>query len=128
MSSRAGETRFAYFTLVYLAGYVPLETWASWPRLTSPFYLVDAMAMALLFWGSVHSLSARPRCAPGLLTAGWAWTAANYWRAFFDRVRFLNEGGHLQLGSPEYWTVGGALVLAMACLLLGLSMTRRAQP
>ncbi len=124
-SSRLGENRLAYFTLVYLLFYVPVETWASWPRLTSPYYLVDAIAMALLGWGSVHSLGARPRPAPGLLTAGWAWTAANYWRAFFDRVRLVNDGGALQLGAPEYWTVGGALIMALGCLAIGASMTAK---
>jgi len=125
MSSRAAENRLAYFTLVYLACYAPIETWASWPHLTSPFYLIDAIGMAQLLWGSVHSLAARPRRAPGLLAAGWAWTAANYWRAFFDRVRYVNEGGNLQLGAPEYWTVGGALVMALLCLALSASMTAR---
>ena len=123
MTSRGAETRLATFTLIYLIGYAPLETWASWPRLTSPSYLIDAIAMVLLLWGGVHSLAKRPRRAPGLLTAGWAWTAANYWRAFFDRVQFVREGGAVQLGNAEYWTVGGALVMAMVCLALSASMT-----
>lgn len=123
MTSRVAETRLATCTLIYVLGYAPLETWASWPHLTSPYYLIDAIAMALLFWGGVHSLAKRPRRAPGVLAAGWAWTSANYWRAFFDRVQFVNEGGTLQLGNAEYWTVGGALVLAIACLTLSAAMT-----
>ena len=42
MTSRGAETRLATFTLIYLIGYAPLETWVSWPR------LIDAIAMALL--------------------------------------------------------------------------------
>src|SRR5262245_17390242 len=98
--SKASQA-LANFTLAYVVFYAPIETWASWPYLTSPYYLIDAIAMALLFWGAMHSRAARPRRAPGLLAAGWAWTAANYWRAFFDRVKFLNQGGELQLGAPE---------------------------
>ena len=123
MTSRVAETRLASFTLIYLVGYAPVETWVSWPRLTSPYYLVDAIAMALLLWGSAQSLAKQPRRAPGLLTAGWAWTSANYWRAFFDRVQFVNEGGALHLGTAEYWTVGGALVMAIVCLGLSAAMT-----
>jgi hypothetical protein len=124
MTSRAAESRLANFTLIYLAFYAPIETFASWPYLTSPYYLVDAIAMVLLVWGAMHSRGARPKRAPGLLAAGWAWTAANYWRAFFDRVKFLREeGGELMFGEAEYWTVGAALVMALVCLSLAAAMT-----
>jgi hypothetical protein len=124
MTSRAAETRLANFTLIYLAFYVPIETFASWPYLTSPYYLVDAVAMVLLLWGALHSRGARPHAAPGLLAAGWAWAAANYWRAFFDRVKFLREeGGELMFGEAEYWTVGVALVIAIVCLSLAAVTT-----
>ena len=123
MTSRAAESRLAILTLVYLALYIPIETWASWPALLSSYYLIDAIAMGLLLWGALHSLAARPRRRPGLLAVGWAWAAANYWRAFFGRVGFIEQGGALQLGAPELWTVGGALVLALVCLGFAAAMT-----
>ena len=48
------ETGLASTTLGLLVFYVPIETWASWPYgLLNPFYLVDVIAMALLFLGAV---------------------------------------------------------------------------
>lgn len=45
--------------------YVPCETWGSRTDLTSPGYLVDAIAFALLFYGCIHSLRARPHPLEG---------------------------------------------------------------
>ena len=61
MTPRSVETTIARFTLGLLLVYVPAETWVSWPSgLTDPFYLVDVVAFALLLWGAVTSLRARP--------------------------------------------------------------------
>jgi len=82
MNLRSAETRLAWFTCGLLVVYFPLETWASLPHgLSNPFYLVDLVAMALLLYGAVLSLRARPRAAPGVLCAAYGWAAANAWRA-----------------------------------------------
>ena len=80
MTPRSVETFIARFTLALLLVYAPLETWASWPSgLTNPFYLVDVVGFALLLWGALASLRARPGVAPGVLCAGYAWSGANGW-------------------------------------------------
>ena len=121
------ETGLAYATLGLLVFYVPIETWASWPYgLWNPFYLVDVIAMAMLFVGAIHSLRARPRPAPGLLCAGIAWSAANGWRATFGRIVELGRGGSLDHGAAEMWTVSLATTLALVCLGLALYLVARA--
>lgn len=121
------ETILAYTTLGLLVFYVPVETWASWSDgLLDPFYLVDVIAMAMLFGGAVHSLRARPRPAPGLLCAGIAWSAANGWRATFGRIVELGRGGSLDHGAAEMWTVSLATTLALICLGLALYLVARA--
>jgi hypothetical protein len=123
MSSRALETGLARFTLGMLLIYAPVETWASLPDgLLNPFYLVDFIAMVLLFAGAVVSLRARPLRSPGLLCAAYGWTAANGWRATFGRVAEIERGGALAHGTAEMWTVaiGSALALAGFAVLLYL--------
>lgn len=129
MTSRTLETRLANFTLGGLAIYAPLETYASWgDGLSSPYYLVDLIAMVLLLWGAIHSRRASPHSAPGLLAAGWGWFGANAWRATFDRVYAVRAGGQLEFGPVELWVVGGATAIAIVCLALVTSLTARASP
>ncbi len=119
MTPRTVETVIAHCTLVVLLVYVPLETWASWPALSNPFYLVDVVGFALLFRGAVASLRARPGVAPGVLCAGYAWSAANGWRALALRLEVLQEGGQVDAGS--IWLIGLgeiAALIGLALLLL----------
>ncbi len=102
--------------------YFPLETLVSLPELWSPYYIIDLIAMVLLFWGARRSLRARPRPAPGVLTAAFAWTAANGWRATFDRVYLVTEGGELDYGSIEMCAVICGTGVALACLALSLKL------
>ena len=118
------ETVIARLTLAALLIYIPAETYVSLPRgLLNPFYLVDAIAMALMLWGAVHSLRARPVCAPGILCGAYGWAAANGWRATFGRIAELRNGGELDFGNAEMWTVGVATALAvfMFAALLALA-------
>lgn len=127
-SLRRVETHLSYGTLTLLVLYVPLETWVSLPYgLSNPFYLVDVIAMVLLFAGAVRSLKARPRSSPGLLCAAIAWSAANGWRATFDRIAELREGGSLDYGATELWTVSIATALSLACLALSIYLVVRAE-
>ena len=122
------ETGLAYTTLGLLVLYVPIETWVSLPSgLFNPFYIVDVIAMALLFVGAIASLRARPRAAPGILCAGIAWAAANGWRATFGRIVELRRGGSLDHGVVEMWTVSLATTLALASLGLALYLVARAE-
>jgi hypothetical protein len=81
--------------------------------------------MVLLFAGAMHSLRARPRPAPGLLCAAIAWTAANGWRATFRRVAELREGGSLDYGSTEMWTVAISTTISLAGLALAIYLVVR---
>jgi hypothetical protein len=123
MNLRTIETALAYFTLGFLVFYIPVETWASWERLTSPFYIIDLIAMLLLLYGAIRSLRARPRPDPGVLCAAYAWSAANGWRATFGR---LSEGGKLEHGAAELWVVGVGTALMLGAMAVLLFLVVRA--
>ena len=128
MTPRSLETTIARFTLVVLLIYAPLETWGSWPSgLSNPFYLVDAVGFALLLWGALASLRARPDVAPGVLCAGYAWSAANGWRALALRLEILQEGGHVDVGLVWLISLGEIAALIGLALLLLLVMEVRTQ-
>ena len=125
------ERRLARFTLGFLAFYVPFETWFSWRygesyALLDPFYLVDFIGMVLLLWGALHSRRHGYRAA-GILTAGWAWTGANFWRAFWGRVSALDAGEQLDLGNLEFCIVGCGTAIALICLAISLYVSARRQ-
>ena len=129
MSKRAIETGLAYFTLVLLAIYIPVETWASLPAgLLDPYYLVDVIAMALLLWGAIRSLRSRPRSSPEVLCIGAAWASANGWRATFDRLREIQAGGTLTHGPAEMWTVGIATAIAIVVFAALVVLVALAEP
>ena len=128
---RRVETVLAYGTLGLLVVYIPVETYVSWPRgLLNPYYVIDAIAMALLLWGAVHSLRARPRPSPELLGMGVAWAAANAWRATFDRLHAVRAGGTLEYGSAEMRSVALATTIvlsALGVLLVLVALNNRRQ-
>lgn len=126
-TARTIETWLAVGTLVLLVPYVPLETWVSWRYgLLNPHYIIDVIAMALMFAGGLHSLAARPRPAPGLLAIAIAWASANGWRATFDRVQLLRDGGALDHGSPELWIIAIVTGLGLCALALAIWLVVRA--
>jgi hypothetical protein len=129
VNARAIETGLARFTLGALLIYAPVETYVSIPYgLLSPNYLVDFIAMILLGWGALHSLRARPYASPGILCAGFAWCAANGWRATAWRWRELKQGGALEYGTAEIASVAGSTALALVCLVLTLYLVMHAAP
>jgi hypothetical protein len=126
MDLRKAETGLAWFTLGVLVIYFPVETWASLPHgLWSPFYIVDLIAMGLLFWGAVRSLRARPERSPAILCAAYAWTVANGWRATFGRMFELSGGGTLDHGPAEMYAVSIATGIALTCLILSVYLVVR---
>jgi hypothetical protein len=123
MTRRGFETVLAIWTLLLLAIYIPVETWASWQiGLLHPSYLIDAIAMILLLWGALHSLQRRPHPAPELLCVAAAWASANGWRATMWRYEHTSSGGTLEHGMKEMWAVaiatGISLVFLVALLVL----------
>ena len=125
MNLRRIETVVACFTLGALVVYVPVETYVSLPHgLLSPFYLIDAIAMVLMLWGAVHSLRARPACAPGLLCGAYGWAAANGWCGDVRAAGGPLAGGELDYGHEELWAVGGATTIALVCFAVLLRLRR----
>ena len=121
MSPRKIETALAYVTLAFLAVFAPLETVVSWPYgLTSPYYLVDAIAIVVMGLGAVRSLRARPASAPSVLTVGWAWAGANFWRASLARSETVASGGKLSFGSTEMTLAVMTTALAMSFVAVGI--------
>ena len=128
MDLRKTETALSWFTLGALVVYLPAETWTSWRHgLLNPFYIVDLIAMALMLWGAVRSLRARPASSPAILAAAYAWTVANGWRATFGRMFEILEGGTLDHGTAEMWAVAIATAIGLACLILSLYLTVRSE-
>jgi hypothetical protein len=126
MRARSVETALARVTLGILIVYVPVETWASLPHgLLNPYYIIDAVAMVLLFLGARHSLRARPRSAAGMLCGAYGWTAANGWRATFDRWAHVTEGGTLAYGGVELTIVAVATALAIGAFLVSMYLALR---
>ena len=130
MDPRRVETMLAQLTLVFLVVYVPIETYISWSAeywLFNPFYIVDLIAMILLFYGAMRSLRARRRPAPGILAAGYGWATANGWRASWDRAFELMDGGSLDYGTAELCAVACATACGLVCFALSLHFVTRAE-
>jgi hypothetical protein len=122
------DGRLASYTFWVLVFYAPIETWASWPELYSPYYLVDFIAMVLLTVGVVRSRQNHPWPALGFFAGGWGWLGANGWRATADRLELLDEGGSLELGTAEMCFVVCGTVAAIAGLAWSLrAITRLAR-
>ena len=128
MTPRSVETFIARCTLVLLLIHAPLETWASWPALMNPFHLVDVVGFALLLWGAVASLRARPDVAPGILCAGYAWSGANGWRALAVHIGTLEQGGPVDAGLVWLLAMREVAALVGLALLLLLVVESRTGP
>lgn len=123
MTATSGpHQRLASYTFWVLVLYSPIETWASWPELYSPYYLVDLIAMVLLTLGVLRSRQRRALPALGLLTGGWGWLGANGWRATADRFEALRAGESLEFGAAEMCFV----VCGTVAAIVGLAWSLRA--
>ena len=85
------ESALVIFTVAVLVIYAPLETWISFPRLLSLYYLVDAIGLALLLAGLVMWRRTRITYA-AVLAAGYGWLGANFWRGM---VPFSTSSFHV---------------------------------
>jgi hypothetical protein len=130
-SRRRIETALATFSLVALAVFAVLETYASWVMLggaralVHPGYIQSVVGMILLYAGARHSLRLRPRCAPGLLCASHAWWAGIGWRATQARIYHMAEGGTLTFGSPELWATTAATAVTFVAFAISFYLTYR---
>src|SRR6266542_350575 len=93
-NARTLTTVVSAYTFAWLAVYVPLETSvtvsiAGPGGLLFSAYIMNLMGMALMLWSAFAARRAQPT-APGLLAAGWAWTAATLWRATSDRFWWVS--------------------------------------
>lgn len=112
--------RLTAFTFGFLAIYVPIEVWYSLPRLWDPFFLVDLIGIVLLAVGAMRYRRTGTPVSLGTLTAGYAWTSANFWRALFGRLADLNAGGELDYGWLEVCFTSCILIAAAAGLFWSL--------
>lgn len=122
MDARHGsETWLAGVTASFLVIFAPIETIYSWSfGLVSPYYLVDAIGVGLLIVGVTHSVRARPRARPALLTVGWAWMSANFWRATLARAEYVRAGGELDFDTAELRLAIATTGFAIICTSLGV--------
>ena len=124
------ETGLAWFSLAALLGYAPVETYFAWDDLTSPGYIVDAIAMALLLASGVHSLRSRPGIAVALLCGAWGWCACLAWRSYFTRVISRSRGLGIYPAETEWaeqvlvWVLVIALIAFAFSLVLAWRSTR----
>ena len=104
------------FTAIFLAIYLPVETYVSLPDLLSPFYVVDLIGIVLLAVGLLRYWRDSQTAAAALLVAGFSWTGANFWRGMADRLRMaeLQQEGWTQDDSVRIALVGGLLICVAA--------------
>ena len=121
----ASDRTLSAYTFWALVVYAPIETWASWPRLHSPYYLVDLVAMMLLAGGVLESRRVRVWRALGLFAGGWGWLGANGWRATADRFALLSEGGALEFGAAEMCFVVCGTLASIVGLVWSLRVIAR---
>ena len=116
MNHNRKEAALARFTIGFLAIYVPVETWYSFPELWDPFYLVDFIGIVLIASGLVRGRRDHSWRGLPVLIAGYAWTGANFWRALFDRVLEVADGSELEYGSLELCFTACVMIAALAGL------------
>lgn len=119
-------------TFLWLAGYVPLETYvtisiAGLPGLLYASYIMNVLGMGLMLWGALSAKNGKPY-APGVLTAGWAWTAATFWRATSDRFWWVSKGEKLFAGTTELWLAVLLTALAVLGMVACLVLVLRSHP
>ena len=120
------EKRLYLGTVIFLAIYIPVETYLSRSNLLSPFYLVDVAGMALLVGGVMKRGSA---VGAPLLVAGYAWSGANAWRGMADRLRAAaeNQYGWTAADSTKILAVGIVLIL-LAAVAMRAAIRLAAEP
>ena len=117
MKPRHRAAPLVTFTIGFLVVYAPIETWYSFPTLWDPFYLVDFIGIVLLGWGAVRCRRDPSPYSLALLTAGYAWEGANFWRGLFGRVQTMASGGALEMGWAELCFTACVMTAALGGLI-----------
>ena len=107
--------------MISLLLYLPVETYvsASGTGILRLSYLVDLVGMGLLGAGVVALWRVRP-FAGALTATGWAWTAANVWRATMERYHAIDQGRTVFLGFFTVWI--GSAVTVFAIVAIGVAL------
>ena len=121
-----------WYTFAWLAVYVPLETFVTvssvgWRGILNQGYIANLIGMALMARGALAAKNDRA-AAPGLLAAGWAWTAATFWRATAQRFWAMEHGYTLYAGSIELWLAPMITALALLGMVASLVLVARRGP
>ena len=127
----AGRTRtestLIVCTIALIAIYGPIETWVSFPRLLSLFYLVDAIGLALLIAGVVMWRRHTHIPCTVVLAIGYGWLGANFWRGMamrleqaYDPARWP-EGKIVAVGATGV-AIGGAILVGLCVIGMVLSL------
>jgi hypothetical protein len=131
MNSRILKHYVIGLSWLWATAFVPIETYISFTREPYPVpglgvlsgYTVNVLGVGITMWG-VISLRRAKWYALSLVTAGWAWTTAVFWRATNLRHWYAAEFGDLEFGSKELWLaplvtvlVGSAFVGSVVLLL-----------
>lgn len=125
------ESALITFTVAILLIYTPVETWVSFPRLLSLYYLVDAIGLAVLLAGVVMWRRTRTTYA-AVLAAGYGWLGANFWRGMALRLaqsydaREWPERKIVEVGSTGV-AIGGAVLIGLCAIGVILAVAVAAQ-
>ena len=129
---RALETRVAKLTLIGLAIFAPVETYASWQMLGGavgllhPSYLVTCIGMVLMYVGARTSFRGRPRCAPTLMCVAYAWIVSYGLRSAMWRTGAVRQRIELHFGILELWATAAAATAGLAIFCVSLWLALRA--
>ena len=117
----------AILAMSFLVVSVSVETVYSWQSLGDAYYLVKVFGWFLLAWGLARIHAGR-RVGLAFLASGWAWLAANFWRAIADRISDLGAGESLRWDSIELLFAGSCLAVCIGGLAWSLTQANRNQP
>ena len=126
------ESALVIYTVALIAIYGPLETWVSFPRLLSLFYLVDAIGLALLLAGVLMYRANARIPYTVILAIGYGWLGANFWRGMAMRLEAnydpaqWPEGKIVAVGATGI-AVGGAVLVGLCVvgMILSILVARR---
>jgi hypothetical protein len=116
-----------FVTAGFVVLYAPVETAISWGQLSSPGYICDVIAFALLGYAVWHHRATAGGGSLAPLAASWGYCLALFWRCYFMRI--YDEQQQLGIYAGEHpmvrWALVAMLVLAAAMLLSIMWAARR---
>jgi hypothetical protein len=121
------------FTRAWAIVFLPIETYLTWTWYTSLVdlsgYIVNVTGVGITIYALWCLRRGRPY-AEGLLAAGWAWTAAVFWRATNLRYWLAWRGEELSFDSLELLLAPVFTALAAAAFVgaLMLMIRRETRP